>query len=284
MKVIRNCFYSVLAVLFLGCGIETAAGDGPSIAVYPTVIGAGAETLRQAGLDTEGITRSLEGVLNRSRKFTVYERSEKLLREAVLKEQDLADSGMFAANAAEFGKLANVAFVVQPFVAEYRFGSVFKEIDGESGMYERTDNGRISLTIKVLDTSTGEIKYQMTTPWDYYEQVDGVEKKKADPGQNEWIEMATAVGKRSGEDLVNTIFPITVTDFSRDQLTLNRGKGGGIEKGDIFEVFSVEDGVEYSIGMVVVKSVKSKSSAAVPIVELDDDPKEGDIVRRPTGG
>jgi len=239
--------------------------------------------LRQAGFDTEEITRSLEEVLNRSRKFTVYERSEKLLREAVLKEQDLADSGMFAANAAEFGKLANVAFVVQPFVAEYRFGSVFKEIDGESGMYERTDNGRISLTIKVLDTSTGEIKYQMTTPWDYYEQVDGVEKKTVDPGQDEWIEMATAVGKRSGEDLVNTIFPITVTNFSRDQLTLNRGKGGGIEKGDIFELFSVEDGVEYSIGMVVVKSVKSKSSAAVPIVELDDDPKEGDIVRRPTG-
>ena len=284
MRVIRTFVNGVLAVMFLGCGIETAAGNGPRIAVYPTVIGAGVETLREAGFDTEGITRSLEEVLNRSRKFTVYERSEKLLQEAVLKEQDLADSGMFAANAAEFGKLANVDFVVQPFVAEYRFGSVFKEIDGDSGMYERTDNGRISLTIKVLDTSTGEIKYQMTTPWDYYEQVDGVEKKTVDPGQNEWIEMATAVGKRSGEDLVNTIFPIKVTDYSKGQLTLDRGKGGGIEKGDIFEVFSVEDGVEYSIGMVVVKSVKSKSSAAVPIVELDDDPKEGDIVRRPTGG
>ena len=284
MRVIRTFVNGVLAVLFLGCGIQIAAGDGPDVAVYPTLIGPGAESLRQAGFDAEEITRSLEGVLNRSREFTVYERNEKLLQEAVLKEQNLADSGMFAANAAKFGELANVAFVIQPVVAEYRFGSVFKEIDGESGMYERTDNGRISLTIKVLDTSTGEIKYQMTTPWDYYEQVDGVEKKTVDPGQDEWIEMATAVGKRSGEDLVNTIFPITVTDFSRAQLTLNRGKGGGIEKGDIFELFSVEDGVEYPIGMVEVKSVKSKKSTAIPIVELDDDPKEGDIVRRPTGG
>ena len=283
MRVIRTFGFGVLAVLFLGCGIEIAAGGGPTIAVYPTLIGTGAETLRQAGFDTEKITRSLEEVLNRSRKFTVYERSEKLLQEAVLKEQNLADSGMFAANAAEFGKLANVALVVQPFVAEYRFGSVFKEMDGESGMYERTDNGRISLTCKVLDTSTGEIKYQMTTPWDYYNQVDGVEKKTVDPGQDEWIEMATGVGKRSGEDLVNSIFPITVTHFSRGQLTLDRGKGGGIEKGDIFELFSVEDGVEYPIGMVEVKSVKSKKSTAIPIVELDDDPKEGDIVRRPTG-
>jgi hypothetical protein len=282
MRVIRTFVNGVLAVLFLGCGIQTAAGDGPSIAVYPTVIGAGAETLRQAGFDTEGITRSLERVLNRSRKFTVFKRGESDMQ-SVLKEQNLADSGMFAANAAEFGKLANVALVVQPFVAEYRFGSVFKEMDGESGMYERTDNGRISLTCKVLDTSTGEIKYQMTTPWDYYNQVDGVEKKTVDPGQDEWIEMATGVGKRSGEDLVNSIFPITVTHFSRGQLTLDRGKGGGIEKGDIFELFSVEDGVEYPIGMVEVKSVKSKKSTAIPIVELDDDPKEGDIVRRPTG-
>ena len=284
MTVIRTFVFGVLAVLFLGCGNETAAGGGPTIAVYPTLIGPGAESLRQAGFDTEEITRSLEEVLNRSRKFTVYERSEKLLQEAVLKEQDLADSGMFAANAAEFGKLANVAFVVQPFVAEYRFGSVFKEIDGESGMYERTDNGRISLTIKVLDTSTGEIKYQMTTPWDYYKQVDGVEKKTVDPGQDQWREMATGVGEQSGEDLVTSIFPIKVTDYSKGQLTLDRGKGGGIEKGDIFELFSVVGGVEYSIGMVEVKRVMSKKSTAKPIVELDHDPKEGDIVRRPTGG
>ena len=64
---------------------------------------------------------------------------------------------------------------------------------------------------------------------------------------------------------------------------MNRGAGGGIEKGEIFELFSVEDGVEYSIGMVEVKSVKSKKSAAVPIGELKDDPKKDDIVRRPTG-
>ena len=81
MRVIRTFVYSVLAVLFLGCGIEAAAGGGPTIAVYPTLIGPGAESLRQAGFDTEEITRSLEEVLNRSRKFTVYERSEKLLRE-----------------------------------------------------------------------------------------------------------------------------------------------------------------------------------------------------------
>ena len=202
----------------------------------------------------------------------------------MLKEQDLADSGMFAANAAEFGKLANVDLVVQPVVVEYRFGSVFKEMNGESGVYERTDRGRISITCMVLDSSTGEIKYQMTTPWDYYKLVEDVEKKTVGPGQDQWIEMATGVGEQSGEDLVNSVFPITVSNFSRGQLTLNRGAGGGIEKGDIFELFSVEDGVEYPIGMVEVKSVKSKSSAAVPIVELDDDPKEGDIVRRPTGG
>ena len=282
MRVIRTFVNGVLAVLFLGCGIQTAAGDGPSIAVYPTVIGAGAETLRQAGFDTEGITRSLEGVLNRSRKFTVFKRGESDMQ-SVLKEQNLADSGMFAANAAEFGKLANVTFVVQPVVVEYRFGSVFKEMDGESGVYERTDRGRISITCMVLDSSTGEIKYQMTTPWDYYKLVEDVEKKTVGPGQDQWIEMATGVGEQSGEDLVNSIFPIKVTHFSRGQLTLDRGKGGGIEKGDIFELFSVEDGVEYSIGMVEVKSVKSKKSAAVPIGELKDDPKKDDIVRRPTG-
>jgi hypothetical protein len=283
MRVIRTFVNGVLAVLFLGCGIETAAGDGPSIAVYPTLIGAGAETLREAGFDTEGITRSLEGVLNRSRKFTVFKRNESDMQ-SVLKEQNLADSGMFAANAAEFGKLANVAFVVQPVVVEYRFGSVFKEMDGESGVYERTDRGRISLTCMVLDSSTGEIKYQMTTPWDYYKRVDGVEKKTVDSGQDQWREMATGVGDQSGEDLVTSIFPIKVTDYSKGQLTLDRGEGGGIEKGDIFELFSVEGGAEYSIGMVEVKRTMSKKSTAKPIVELDHDPKEGDIVRRPTGG
>ena len=282
MRVIRTFVNGVLAVMFLGCGIETAAGNGPRIAVYPTVIGAGVETLREAGFDTEGITRSLEGVLNRSRKFTVFKRNESDMQ-SVLKEQNLADSEMFEANAAEFGKLENVAFVVQPVVVEYRFGSVFKEMDGESGVYERTDRGRISLTCMVLDSATGEIKYQMTTPWDYYKLVEDVEQKTFDPGQDQWREMATGVGEQSGEDLVNSIFPIKVTDYSKGQLTLDRGKGGGIEKGDIFELFSVVGGVEYSIGMVEVKSVKSKTSAAVPIGELKNDPKKDDIVRRPTG-
>lgn len=266
-------------------------GGKPTIAVYPP-IGPGTKAIEKLGFDKQEITRRLEEALRATGRFAVFERSRKLLAASVGAEQDLSESGSYLADAAERGKLANVKLIVQPFVAEFVLKPKFEAVDGLPGMYERIDYGKVTLTCKVLDTTSGEIKHQVTIPWGFERESDDVfEGKVGGPGQSDWIEMADEIGTRSAAAMVNTVFPIMVVKFSRGRVFLNRGKGGGIKKGDVLELFSVGEelkdpqtgetlgGEEFSIGKIKVIKVTAKFSTAKPVGELDDDPQPGDIAR-----
>ena len=266
-------------------------GGKPTIAVYPPV-GPGTKGIEKLGFDKQEITRRLEEALRATGRFALFERSRELLAASVEAEQDLSESGSYLADAAERGKLANVKLIVQPFVAEFVLQSQFEEVDGLPGMYERIDHGKVTLTCKVLDTTSGEIKHQVTISWGFERESDDVfEGKVGGPGQSEWIEMADEIGTRSATAMVNTVFPVMVIKFSRGRVFLNRGKGGGIKKGDILELFSVGEelkdpqtgetlgGEEFSIGKIKVIKVAAKFSTAKPLDGLEDDPQPGDIAR-----
>ena len=266
-------------------------GGKPTIAVYPPV-GVGAKAIERLGFDKLEITRRLEEALRATGRFAVFERSRELLAASVEAEQDLSESSRYLADAAERGKLANVSLIIQPIVTDFVLRPVFTDIDGLPGMYERTDHGRITLTSKLLDTTSGEIKHQVSVPSEFSREFDDVfEGKVGGPGKRDWLAMAKKIGTQSASAMVNTVFPIRVIKFSKGRIFLNRGKGGGLKRGDVLAIFSVGEelidprtgenlgGETFSIGKIKVTKVLAKFSSAKPLGDLEGEPKPGDIAR-----
>ena len=282
----------LLAVLFWCAAVvgPVQAVEKPMIAVYPTVIGHGVKVFDRQTLDLQEVTRRLEEALRATRKFRLYERSETVIKEWAL-EGDIAQSDLARERATKFAKLNNVGLIVQPMVVEFQLGSDFKKVDGLDGMYKRTDVGRLTLTSKVLSTTTGEIKYQITISDGFQREPKLVEGKPDGTGLHDWIRMAIQVGVASAASIANAIYPIKVIQYENNTLFLNRGAGGGIKLGDELQLFSVGEELidpdtneklgraEFLIGKVRIIQVKPKSSTAEPVGEFKAEPKRGDIVR-----
>jgi len=282
-----------VAVLYLSLLIPAAdsAAGKPTIAVYPTMLGSSIKNFDRYALDLQELTRRLEEALRATRRFSVFERNETVLQKWKL-EGDIAESGLARESSTEFGKLNNVRLIIQPMVIEFALGSKFAPVDGLDGMYRRTDIGRLVVTSKVLDTTSGEIKYQITVD-DGFSRGPTVVEGEGQTGVSlqDWTGLASQIGTQSASSIVNSIFPVQVVHYQSNMLFLNRGEGGGIKVGDELELFSVGEDlidpisqenlgpVEIPIGIVQIIQVKPKTSTAIPVGDLMIEPKRGDIVR-----
>jgi hypothetical protein len=282
-----------VAVLYLSLLIPAAdsAAGKPTIAVYPTMLGSSIKNFDRHALDLQELTRRLEEALRATRRFSVFERNETVLQKWKL-EGDIAESGLARESSTEFGKLNNVRLIIQPMVIEFALGSKFAPVDGLDGMYRRTDIGRLVVTSKVLDTTSGEIKYQITVD-DGFSRGPTVVEGEGQTGVSlqDWTGLASQIGTQSASSIVNSIFPVQVVHYQSNMLFLNRGEGGGIKVGDELELFSVGEDlidpiskenlgpVEIPIGIVQIIQVKPKTSTAIPVGDLMIEPKRGDIVR-----
>ena len=287
---VKKLTTAVFCILLLIPAADSAAGK-PTIAVYPTMLGSSIRNFDQHVLDLQELTRRLEEALRATRRFSVFERNETVLQKWKL-EGDIAESGLARESSTEFGKLNNVRLIIQPMVVEFALGSKFAPVDGMEGMYNRTDIGRLIVTSKVLDTTSGEIKYQITVEDGFSRGPTVVEgKEQTGVSLQDWTGLASQIGIRSAGSIVNSIFPVQVVHYQSNMLFLNRGEGGGIKVGDELQLFSAGDDmidpvtkenlgpVEIPIGMVRIVQIKPKTSTAIPIGDLMIPPKPGDIVR-----
>jgi hypothetical protein len=282
------------AAVFLGvlCFAAGAwAQDKPSIAVYPAILSPSVKNFPETSIDIQELTRRLEEALRATRRFSLFERDENVLQKWKL-EGDIAESALAREYSTEFGKLNNVGLIVQPMIVGFDLSSKFAPVDGLAGMYRRIDAGALTVTSKVLSTTTGEIKYQITIEDGFSrgpEVVEGKSQTGVEPG--DWISLATNAGVMSASSIVNAIFPIQVMLFKSNLLFLNRGEGGGLSVGDELQLFSAGEALidpatkenlgvaEIPIGTVRIIQVNPKSSTATPVGDLLLEPKAGDIVR-----
>jgi hypothetical protein len=277
-----------LGVFWLAAGAW--AQDKPSIAVYPAILSPSVKNFPENAIDIQELTRRLEEALRATRRFSLFERDENVLKEWKL-EGDIAEA-LAREYSTEFGKLNNVELIVQPMIVGFDISSKFAPVDGLDGMYRRTDSGMLIVTSKVLSTTTGEIKYQITVE-DGFSRGPTVVEGKGSVGvdKNDWIEIASSSGVKSATSIVNARFPIQVMLFKSNLLFLNRGEGGGLAVGDELQLFSAGEALidpvtkenlgdaEIPIGTVRVIQVNPKSSTATPVGDLLLEPKAGDIVR-----
>jgi hypothetical protein len=279
----------LLTVLLTGSALGTDLQ--PLLAVYPTIHGPEVTDPAQHGLDPQEITRRLEEALRATRRFRLYERNDDV-RKAVLEEQDFARSERAAGNAAEFGKLKNVAYIVQPFISSFRLAASFDEIAGLPGKYRRTDSGALGVVFKVLDTTTGEIKYQLTSEASFSRAAGVQDGQSGRPGYEAWKQLVDDVSQKGGDTIADTIWPVKVVRYEQNELFVNRGEGAGIAVGETWTVFAVGDVMvdpdtkaeigrtEFPLGKVRVTRVTPRFAVAQPIGDLKQSPKEGDILRR----
>lgn len=280
-----------LLLTVVSAGPARGADDQRTVAVSSAVLGPAAADPAKYGLDKQEITRRLEETLRAMRRFRLFERN-KQVQQSVFDEQDFARSERAAGNAAHFGQMYNVQLIIQPFVSEFRFAPSFAPVDGFPGKSARTDSGTLVVVFKVLDTTTGEIKHQVTAESGFSSHPVIQDAKTGGPGSSLWITMVDDVCRRGADGIVDAVWPVKVVTYEQNQLYLNRGQGGGLKVGQTWTVFAVlkplEDpdthriigNSEKELGRVKVVRVADEFSVAQPIGELKQEPKPGDIVRR----
>jgi hypothetical protein len=264
----------------------------PLLAVYAPIVAPAAKSdADRLKIDPIEIARQAEEGLRATRRFAVYERSTDVLQGSVLREQDLAKSGLAKGNAAEFGKLENVQFIVQPEITELQIGSSYAAVDDFPGRYRRKDDGKLTVTFKLLDTTSGEIKFQTTQAVSFSRQGGISEDRNHGVGAESYATLAHDVAIKATNAIVNYVYPILVVRIDRADVYLNRGEGGGLAIGEVWDLESAGEDLidpttheslgasETTIGRVRITRIAPRFSVAQPAGKMTGEIKPGDVLR-----
>jgi len=293
MRLIPTLFAVVLLVV--SSVVPTAAQERPTIAVYPTIATDSAKAdIERYNIDIQEVTRQVEEGIRATRRFAMFERSSEVMQSSVLREQDFAQGGHAIGDAAEFGKLNNVQMIVQPIITSFSLSSTHEAIEELPGKFRASHVGRLTVTVKVLDTSSGEIKYQTTQDAGFSQNGGVADTRVAGPGRDAWGGMAKEAATKVTNSVVGYVFPIQVIKADGTDIFVNRGEGGGIAAGETYELYSVGEAMidpvtkenlgssETRLGRVKVVRVNPRFSVVQAVGKFSTAPKPGDILRKST--
>ena len=284
---------------------QAPALDLPSLAVFEaTTTPAAARSFSALALDPGELTRQIEESLRASRRFNVFERSKSVMSETIDAEQELALDKSFDQtdrNAAGFGKKNKVQFVVYPMVTSLSFNVRRAPQEEAPGRYRYAASGGASLTTKVLDTTTGQIAYQVTRQM-MLPASNSVGKGISGPDEgavvtgDAWRALSRDAARQVANSVIGTLFPIQVVQAQGQDIFVTRGEGAGVEVGEVYQLFAVGEALidpvtkeklgeaESLLGEVQVTRVTPRFSVLRSLAPLAGQPKAGDIARpRPNG-
>ncbi len=244
------------------------------------------DSLKQS-MDKEGKTLSLNRVLesmdsqllasfNATRKFQIVAASD--LKE-IIKKQELAQSGNFDASdksLAQQFKLAGTKYYVITTVDDFQDSTEkmeFKTLN-QVGLKRKI---HISAVAKVYDSTTGKL----------LESADIQSEMKDDRSDSTALqknaELTDALLVSTTKDLsekiathvADVIFPVRVVAKRDKQVTINRGDGGGVEIGQVWNVYAlgnelIDPDTHESLGKEQVQVGKVKISDIAPKTSIAD--------------
>ncbi len=242
------------------------------------------------------IIESLDGQLitafNTTRKFEVLSRSD---LGDLLKEQDLGASGnVDAKTAAQAGKLAGAKYLLVATVDDFQDYVETATFEG-TGRSATKRVFRFSIVGKVYESSTGKLleTANFQTGNDEFKQIQQERNYSVKDGELS-DEMMVAVSRSMAEKIAthiaDVIFPAKVLVKRDDTVTINRGEGGGVKEGDVFNVFALGEEMidpdtkeslgreEVKVGKVKISQVNPKTSVA-SVLE-DTGITQGAVLRR----
>lgn len=105
----------------------------------------------------------------------------------------------FQGNAAATGNLSNVEFLVDVAIMDVAISDpVYRAIPELPGKFRRSVNCKLDLSVKVIDTTSGQIKFQVIVPVTYTESGIALDKNDAKIDRSTvWNSLATDAGKKA---------------------------------------------------------------------------------------
>lgn len=241
----------------------------------------------------ESLDSQLIDRINATRKFDVVGRSD---LSDIIKEQDLGASGnVDAKTAAKAGKLTGAKYLLVTTVDDFQ-DYVEKATFEGTGRSATKRVFRLSVVGKIYDSSTGKLleSVNLQTGNDAFKQIQEERSYTVKDGELS-DEMMVAVSRDLAQRIANrvadVIFPAKVLVKRDNEVTINRGEGGGVAVGDTFNVFALGEELidpdtkeslgreEAKVGKVKITQVNPKTSTAQILEDTGID--KGAILRKP---
>ncbi len=242
------------------------------------------------------IIESLDGQLidrvNATRKFDVLSRSDLA---DIVKEQDLGASGnVDAKTAAKAGKLSGAKYLLVATVDDFQ-DYYEKAVFEGTGRSATKRVFRFSIVGKIYDSSTGKLleSANFQTGNDAFKQIQQERSYSVNNGLLS-DEMMVAISRDMAEKIANhvvdVIYPAKVLIKRDNTVTINRGEGGGVAEGDVFNAFALGEEMidpdtkeslgheEVKVGKVKISQVNPKTSIATILEDTGID--KGAVLRK----
>jgi len=211
--------------------------------------------------------------LNSTRVFQLVERSRKADIEL---EQGFAAVAVDPndKNAAQAGKMAGAKFAFLPQVDGFEDSAETAEYQA-IGRASMTRKLFLSATVQVVDTTTGKLlpdspSIQLTKS----EEIENARIGQLSGSDEIIVALAKEMAKKLSQDLVGFLRPAKVLSVTGRQVMFNRGSEAGFNKGDLVEIYAVQNVKdedsgetfrnEVPVGQAVIKRInKNQSYAAI---------------------
>jgi curli biogenesis system outer membrane secretion channel CsgG len=297
-SILRNIGFGLLSVLLLPALASAQEGKATlavsSIKPTPSLATAVKPDKKiEMGRIIESLDSQLIDRINATRKFDVMGRSD---LSDIIKEQDLGASGnVDAKTAAKAGKLTGAKYLLVTTVDDFQ-DYVEKATFEGTGRSATKRVFRLSVVGKVYDASTGKLleSANFQTGSDAFKQIQEERSYSVKDGELS-DEMMVAVARDLAQKIANRIadvvFPAKVLVKRDKEVTINRGEGGGVAVGNIFNVYALGEELtdpdtkeslgreEAKVGRVKITQVNPKTSTAEILEDTGID--KGAILRKP---
>lgn len=238
-------------------------------------------------LDSQLIDR-----VNATRKFDVVGRSDLA---DVIKEQDLGASGnVDSKTAAKSGKLAGAKYLLVATVDDFD-DYIEKATFAGTGQTATKRVFRFSIVGKLYDSTTGKLieSANFQTGNDEFKQIQmdrNYTEKNGELSDEMMVGIARSMAEKIALHIADVIFPAKVLIKRDNIVTINRGEGGGVAEGDVFNVFAQGEELkdpdtgeslgreEVKVGQVKISQVNAKTSQAQVMEDTGID--KGAVLRK----
>jgi curli biogenesis system outer membrane secretion channel CsgG len=294
---IRNIGFGLLSMLLLPVLASAQEGKATlavaSIKPTPSLAAAVKPEKKAAmGRIIESLDSQLVDRINATRKFDVVGRSDLA---DVLKEQDLGASGnVDAKTAAQAGKLTGAKYLLVTTVDDFQ-DYVEKATFEGTGRSATKRVFRLSVVGKVYDASTGKLleSANFQTGNDDFKRIQeerSYSTKDGELSDELMVAVARDLAQKVATRIADVVFPAKVLLKRDKEVTINRGEGGGLAVGDLFNVYALGEELtdpdtkeslgrdEVKVGKVKITQVNPKTSVGEVMDDTGID--KGAILRK----
>ena len=290
----KNTKLFLVVLMSVFCLMSIAAYAAPRakpvVAVKTAKIGDGVSKYGKKYLNLGTILDEMEASIQKNRKFTLVSRKKDVLSD-IREEQEFAKSDLTAGNAAAEGQIKNANFLILPTVQDFKFYRSSTPVPNLDSKYIRVDSGMLEVNAQIIDTATGGIKTTFYLKASFGTKKQVVNGRGGVPNSVHFTKMAKKIAAQMTDQLVDAVYPMKILNVKGSQVWINRGKDGGLKKGDVLKVFrpGIElidpdtgenlGSAEEEIGKIKVTRVNPKFTTAEVAKGTEEIIEKGDIVR-----